>query len=221
MIIVIDGPAGSGKSSTAKAIAEILDIEYLDSGALYRAVTYVWLEQGKPGFETFFNILADANLETRYRNQTFYVYINGEDITREIRTSRVAEHVSDVASNPEARSFVNRYMRSLVTSGIYIADGRDLGSAVFPDADLKFYMDASLDERAKRRHVELNDLQDDVSFEEVRDNLRKRDTLDSNRQADPLKKEKDAVSIDTTDITFEEQIEMMVNIIRERLELKS
>jgi cytidylate kinase len=133
----------------------------------------------------------------------------------------VAEHVSDVASNPEARSFVNRYMRSLVTSGIYIADGRDLGSAVFPDADLKFYMDASLDERAKRRHVELNDLQDDVSFEEVRDNLRKRDTLDSNRQADPLKKEKDAVSIDTTDITFEEQIEMMVNIIRERLELKS
>lgn len=220
MIIVIDGPAGSGKSSTAKKIAESLDIQYLDSGALYRALTLLWLRTNKPDLSSFFETLPDIKLETEYRNQTFIVKMNDVDITKDIRSHEVANHVSEMAAKPKARSFVNQYMRKLVISDIYIADGRDLGTAVFPNADLKFYMDASLDERAKRRYRELKPEDPEISFNEVKKNLKKRDHKDSNRTADPLKKDDDAILIDTTGKTFEEQIKEMVNIIRQQLKLK-
>lgn len=220
MIIVIDGPAGSGKSSTAKKIAELLDIQYLDSGALYRALTFLWLNNDKPDPSEFFDLLPDVKLETDYRNQLFHVKVDGEDITKEIRTQRVANHVSEMAAKPEAREFVNQYMRKLVISDTYIADGRDLGTAVFPTADLKFYMDASLDERAKRRYRELISDDPDISFEEVKNNLKERDYKDSNRSADPLKKDANAILIDTTGKTFEEQIDEMVSIIRDKIKLK-
>lgn len=220
MIIVIDGPAGSGKSSTAKKIAELLDIQYLDSGALYRALTFLWLTNDKPDPSEFFDMLPDVKLETEYRDQLFHVIVNGEDITKEIRTQQVANHVSEMAAKPEAREFVNQYMRKLVTSNTYIADGRDLGTAVFPNADLKFYMDASLEERAKRRYRELIPNQPDTSFDEVKNNLQERDHKDSNRSADPLKKDANAILIDTTGKTFEEQIEEMIYIIRDKLKLK-
>lgn len=220
MIIVIDGPAGSGKSSTAKEIARLLDIQYLDSGALYRAVTFLWLQKNKPDLSSFFETLPDIKLNTEYRDQTFFVEMNHKDITDDIRTREVANHVSEMAANPKARSFVNQYMRKLVKSDTYIADGRDLGTAVFPQADIKFYMDASIDERAKRRYRELKPDNPELSFNEVKDNLKKRDYSDSNRAADPLKKDADAFLIDTTGKTFEKQIEEMINIIREKLKLK-
>lgn len=220
MIIVIDGPAGSGKSSTAKKVAELLDIQYLDSGALYRAVTFLWLRTDKSDISEFFENLPDVNLETEYRNQTFHVIVNGEDITKDIRSQKVANHVSEIASHPKARSFVNQYMRKLVTNNTYIADGRDLGTAVFPDADLKFYMVASIDERAKRRYRELKNENHEILFEEVKSNLLNRDFRDSNRSADPLKKDANAILIDTTGKMFEEQIEEMVHIIRDKLKLK-
>lgn len=220
MIIVIDGPAGSGKSSTAKKIAELLDIQYLDSGALYRALTFLWLSNDKPDPPEFFDMLPDVKLETEYRDQLFHLKVNGKDITKEIRTQQVANHVSEMAAKPQARTFVNQYMRKLVMSNTYIADGRDLGTAVFPNADLKFYMDASLEERAKRRYRELIANDPNVSFEDVKNNLKERDYKDSNRSADPLKKDKDAILIDTTGKTFEEQIDEMVDIIRNNLKLK-
>ncbi|MCG2588325.1 (d)CMP kinase [Rhodohalobacter sulfatireducens] len=220
MIIVIDGPAGSGKSSTAKKIAELLDIQYLDSGALYRALTYLWLMNDKPDLPEFFKILPGVKLDAEYRNQTFIINVNGEDITKDIRTQQVANHVSEMAAQPEARKFVNQYMRKLVMSDAYIADGRDLGTAVFPDADLKFYMIASLEERAKRRYRELISDDPSISFEEVKDNLKNRDHQDSSRAADPLKKDENAILIDTTGKTFEEQIDEMVGIIRDKIKLK-
>lgn len=220
MIIVIDGPAGSGKSSTAKKIAELLDIQYLDSGALYRALTFLWLSSDKTDPSEFFDMLPDVKLETEYRDQLFHVKVNGKDITKEIRTQKVANHVSEMAAKPEARKFVNQYMRKLVTKDTYIADGRDLGTAVFPNADLKFYMDASLEERAKRRYRELITNDPDVSFEEVKNNLQERDYKDSNRDVDPLSMDKNALLIDTTGKTFKEQIDQMVNIIRNKLKLK-
>lgn len=220
MIIVIDGPAGSGKSSTAKKIAELLDIQYLDSGALYRALTFLWLRNDKPDPSEFFDILPGVKLQTDYRDQLFHVKVNGDEITKEIRTQNVANHVSEMAAMPIARSFVNQYMRKLVESDTYIADGRDLGTAVFPDADLKFYMDASLEERAKRRYQELMSVDANISFEDVKNNLKERDYKDSNRSADPLKKDDDAILIDTTGKTFEEQIDEMVSIIRDKLKLK-
>lgn len=219
MIIVIDGPAGSGKSSTARAIAQKLGIQFLDSGALYRALTYVWLDSGKVSMEKFFDMLSDISLKTDYRDETFYVEVNNKDVTDEIRKQHIAAHVSDVASIPEIRKFVNRYMRDLVKTALFIADGRDLGTAVFPNAELKFYMDASVDERARRRHKELIEKDSTITLKEVKENLASRDHQDSNRSADPLEMAKDAILIDTTGSTFEEQTLEIIKIIRSRIKL--
>lgn len=219
MIIVIDGPAGSGKSSTARMIARKLGIQFLDSGALYRALTYVWIDSGKVTMEKFFDMLSNISLQTHYRDETFYVEVNSKDITDEIRKQYVANHVSDVATVPEIRNFVNRYMRNLVKTGLFVADGRDLGTAVFPDAELKFYMDASIEERAQRRYKELMDKDSSITLREVKENLENRDYQDKNRGADPLKMAGDAILIDTTGLTFEEQTLEIIEIIRNRLKL--
>ncbi len=222
MIIVIDGPAGSGKSSTAKEIANRLKIQYLDSGAIYRAITYLWIAADKPEKNTFLDLLPEVDLETAYKRQTFFVELNGADITKNIRNQNVTESVSDIASLPEIRKFVNGYMRNLVLDDVYIADGRDLGTAVFPDAALKIYMDASLDERAKRRFNELQqtDSTAGVSLDEVKQNLNERDRKDQSRAADPLKKADDAIVINTTGKTFDEQVSEIIDIIQNKLKLK-
>lgn len=219
MIIVIDGPAGSGKSSTAKALSEKLNIHFLDSGALYRAMTYFWIRQGKPDNEKFFEMLPDADLSVDPSGNIFSVYLNGENITDKIRTSEVASHVSDVASLSPVREHVNQFMRELVEEENFIADGRDLGTAVFPDADLKFFMDASVMERAKRRYLELKDSENNVTMDSVIHNLKERDYKDQSRSADPLKKAEDAIVIDTTGKTFNEQVEQMSAIIQRKLKL--
>ncbi|PWN06189.1 (d)CMP kinase [Rhodohalobacter mucosus] len=220
MIIVIDGPAGSGKSSTAKAIANSLHIQFLDSGALYRALTYLWLRRGKPDKAEFFENLSEIELQTDYSNQVFHVQANGENITDKIRLQEVANHVSEIASDPRSRSFVNGYMKKLVAQGVFVADGRDLGTAVFPDAELKFYMDASLDERAARRFKEIEGTENDVTLEQVKQNLAERDHKDSNRKSDPLRKAEDAIVVDTSGKSFEEQLSEMLEIIDEELKLK-
>ena len=219
MIIVIDGPAGSGKSSTAKSIANRLGIKFLDSGALYRAITYLWLESGKPDKAEFFENLSNIQLKADFRDQTFYVYAGREDLTDKIRTKYVADRVSEIASYKTARSFVNSFMRDLVKKDTYIADGRDLGTAVFPDADLKFYMDASLKERAKRRFLEMKNSDNSLTLEDVIKNLRSRDEKDQSRENDPLKKADDAIIIDTTGKSFEEQVREMISIINKELNL--
>lgn len=219
MIIVIDGPAGSGKSSTAKAIANRLNIRYLDSGALYRAITYLWINAGKPNKYTFFDVLSEVDLKVRSDDFIFTVIANGVDISNEIRQQTVSNHVSEIAALPQARDFVNRFMRELVKNDAYIADGRDLGTAVFPEADLKFFMDASIDERAKRRYKELKDKGAAVTLHEVTQNLKDRDHQDSNRKTDPLRKADDAIIIDTTGKTFDEQVLEMTAIIKEKLTL--
>lgn len=216
MIIVIDGLSGSGKSSTAKAVAEKLDIQYLDSGALYRAVTYIWLKVEKDK-KAFLEILDSNDIRFEYRDNLFVVYINDKDVSKEIRTQKVSDHVSFVAAMPEVRRFINDLMRKAVKDGKYIADGRDLGSAVFPDADLKFYMEASLDVRAKRRYDELISQGEAVTLEEVKANLKKRDDNDTSREMDPLVKPKDAYVIDTSTKTFDEQIKEISSVISEKL----
>jgi cytidylate kinase len=219
MIIVIDGPAGSGKSSTAKAIANRLNIQFLDSGALYRAITYLWIREGRPEKEKFFENLPDVELSASYKDEIFKVFVNGSNITAEIRKHEVAESVSEIASYPAARKFVNNLMRNMVTENLYIADGRDLGTAVFPDADLKFFMNATLEERAKRRFLEMNTSDPDITFDVVKENLKQRDHKDQTRSADPLKKADDAIEIDTTGKTFKEQLDEMISIIKTKLKL--
>lgn len=220
MIIVIDGPAGSGKSSTAKAIANTLHIQFLDSGALYRLLTYLWLKRGKPDKAEFFENLSDVQLHTDYSNQVFHVQANGEDITSRIRSQEVANYVSEIASDPRSRFFINYYMKRLVKNGVFVADGRDLGTAVFPDAELKFFMDASLEERAMRRYKEIAATENDVTLDQIKQNLAERDYKDSSRKSDPLRKAEDAIVIDTTGKTFQEQLSEMLTIIDEELKLK-
>jgi len=219
MIIVIDGPAGSGKSSTAKALSKHLNIHFLDSGALYRSVTYFWIISGKPDKNRFFDLLPAMNLDVDLADNSFSVRLNGTDISQEIRSSAVANHVSDIASLPEVRMEVNALMRDLIKQNTFIADGRDLGTAVFPDADLKFYMDASIEERADRRFREMEASGHTVTRERVVQNLKERDHKDKNRDADPLKKADDAIIIDTTGKTFEEQVAEMAAIIDEKLHI--
>lgn len=219
MIIVIDGPSGSGKSSTARAVAGILGIQYLDSGALYRAVTVLWIREGKTQ-EMFLDILSSKDIRFEYLDGEFRVWIYGEEITGEIRRPAVSDQVSRLAAIPDVRRFVNNLMRRAVRKRDFIADGRDLGTAVFPDADLKFYLDASPEVRAVRRHRELKASGEKIALSDVRDNLIQRDRADRSRELDPLAKADDALLIDGSDKSFDEQVREICTIIQSKLNLK-
>lgn len=212
MIVVIDGPAGSGKSTTAKAVAEKLNIQYLDSGSIYRAMTWLFI-QSERDQRVFFRMMDKASISFEYVNKRFRVSIDENDITDELRTQAVADLVSTVASLPRVRSYVNGLMREAVQKKNYIAEGRDLGTAVFPDADAKFFMVADAEERARRRHKELAEAGTDVSFKQVRKNIISRDEKDTGREVDPLEKAPDAIEIDTTSMSFEEQVQRICSII--------
>jgi len=220
MIIVIDGPAGAGKSSTAKAVAQKIGIEYLDSGALYRALTFIYLEAGKD-VDKFFNMLDGVEVSFNYEidDELFQVFVDGKDISGELRSASVADNVSSVASMPRVRSHVNNLMREAVNHGNYIAEGRDLGTVVFPDADLKFFMNADVTERAKRRYDELIAAGEEVTLKQVKQNILERDYKDTRRDADPLTKADDAIEINTTNLNFEQQVDQICSTIVEQLEL--
>jgi cytidylate kinase len=218
MILVIDGPAGSGKSSTARAVADRLQIEYLDSGALYRTVTLIYLEADRDE-DTFFRLLNQKKISFCYSDQTFHVTVDGRSVTDDIRTPQVADYVSEVAAMPRVRTFVNNLMQEVVSGGVYIAEGRDLGTAVFPDAELKFYMSANLEERAQRRFKERQKEYPNLTLEEVKENIRQRDQQDSKRDSDPLKKADDAIEIDTTNLTFEQQVNQISSKVKQRIKL--
>lgn len=217
MIIVIDGPAGSGKSSTARAVAGKLGIEYLDSGALYRALTTVYVDQEGDDLNLFFEILGTLTISFKYEDGLFRVWVDQQEVTDRLRSKEIAEHVSEVASMPRVRSFVNELMRNAVQTGNYIAEGRDLGTAVFPEADLKFFMSASVEERARRRLEQLQEKDIDTTLEQVHRNIRQRDQKDTQRTSDPLKKADDAIEVDTTNLTFEQQVEQICSTITQKL----
>lgn len=220
MITVIDGPAGSGKSSTARAVADKLKIEYLDSGALYRTVTLLYL-RAEGDESQFFKLLNNAMISFHYQNGQFHVKVDGKSVTRQLRTPEVAENVSHVAAMPRVRAFINELMRKAVASGVYIAEGRDLGTAVFPNADLKFFMKAALEERARRRFKERKPDNPELTLEEVKKNIRQRDRKDTTRKADPLQKADDAIEIDTTHLDFEQQVGKICSHISKQLESSS
>ncbi len=216
MIIVIDGPAGSGKSSTARALAEQLNIQFLDSGALYRVATLIFLQSEK-NRTLFFDRLKESNISFHFKNKKFHCSLDGSDVSDRIREMDVSNSVSEVASDPKVRAYVNTLMRQEISKDVFIADGRDLGTAVFPDAALKFFMIADLNKRAQRRMEELNAKGIEASLEEIRKNLSSRDEKDSNRKSDPLKKANDAIEIDTSELTFEEQVAVIKEQIRKIL----
>lgn len=213
MIIVIDGPAGSGKSSTAKEVARRCGFRFLDSGAFYRAVTLVYLNHGGQK-DLFFDALKSTELDFQYDNDQFRVFVDGEDVTYTIREQRISERVSEVAAMPDARTFVNRLLRDFVKSDNFIADGRDLGTVVFPEAEVKFFLTAGLEERVERRYREMKEQGLPANRPDIFNNLKRRDHLDSTRSEAPLRMADDAIPIDTTSVTFEEQVNMVIERIR-------
>lgn len=222
IVIAIDGYSGCGKSSTAKAVAKALGFTYIDSGAMYRAVTLHFLN----------NYLAPSNpqdvakglktLEISFHpnpdTQKQETYLNGINVEDDIRTMRVSERVSEVATLKSVRQELVAQQQRLGKKKGVVMDGRDIGSVVFPDAELKIFMTADLETRAARRQQELLEKGDLVDLEEIKSNLAERDRIDSSRAESPLIKVSDAVEIDTTHLTFDEQVAQIVQLAKEVIE---
>ena len=210
-IITIDGPSGAGKSTVAKLIADKLGFKYLDTGAMYRAVTLYMIENQVDikNEEEVINALNKLNIgfDSNYRT-----YLDSQDITEDIRKEKVVKFVSEVSAISSVRRKMVDLQRDIAKEGNYILDGRDAGSVVFPNADYKFYLEASLEERAKRRYKEELSKEVDISFEEVKESIKKRDKYDSNRKDSPLVVPENAIIIDTTNMTIDEVAEEITDI---------
>lgn len=209
MIIAVDGPAGSGKSTVCKEAAKRLGITYLDSGALYRACAYIGITHNLDG-EALCGKVAEAVLEFDTAGSLFLT-LDGrtDDISKVIRTPEIASKVSAVAAMENIRSQVTEKLRYMAAKTSVIMDGRDIGTFVFPDAEYKFFLVASSLERAKRRFKDYEAMGEKKSVEEIEQEIIKRDRLDSEREHAPLKKAVDAMEIDTTDLTIEEVISII------------
>lgn len=218
IVIAIDGPAGSGKSTVAKIIAKKLKLLYIDTGAMYRAVTLGTVEKGIAPSDVpaviDFARRARIDLENA-PGESLRVKLNGADVSEEIRSQKVNSRVSDIAKIKEVRQVMVKEQRRLGENGNVVLEGRDIGTVVFPDADFKFFLDASVDERAKRRYEEIKE-KENLSFKEVKQNVEARDKIDSSRDVGPLKKAQDAIPIDTTNMTIVEVVETLLKEINER-----
>ncbi|MGC9364416.1 MAG: (d)CMP kinase [Fidelibacterota bacterium] len=221
IVIAIDGPAGSGKSSTAKEVARRLNFTYVDTGAMYRAVTLLVIRQGIDIHATEKIVAAARNLDIRFRwiDNVHHTFIGDEDVTAAIRMSEVAELVSPVSAIPGVRIVMAEQQRAFARMSNIVMEGRDIGTNVFPDADLKFYMNADLHVRAQRRSRDYQKIGQSLSLDEIAGELRKRDQIDSSRTHSPLKKAEDAIVIDTTHLSFEEQVAKIVGIVQKKLNL--
>jgi len=212
IIIAIDGEASSGKSTQAKKIANYFGYSYLDSGAFYRAITLFFKRKGITSFNDFNKIeLDEISLNSNYNNEKNLIYLNGEDVSNDIRSVEISEIVSDFAKEKEVREHVYKHLRKLSKNQSIVIDGRDIGTVVFPDADFKFFLYANPEIRAKRRFSEIN--RDEINYESVLDNLKYRDITDSTRDIAPLKKADDAHSIDVSDLSIDQVFEKVLNII--------
>ena len=214
MIIAIDGPAGSGKSTIAKLIAEDLGLVYLDTGAMYRLVTLKALNDGILGnLDKIIKMLDNLNIDIKENG----FYLDDIDVSEEIRKPVVSENVSDIAVIREVREKMVDLQRKFSESKNVILDGRDIGTVVFPNADVKIFLVADAKERANRRYKELVGKGENVRIEEIYENILKRDEIDSTRKESPLKKADNAIEVDTTSKNIEEVKNEILNIVRKKI----
>lgn len=216
MIIAIDGPAATGKSSTAKAVAEELDFTYLDTGSMYRAVTLAVLEKNISLTHDYDikSFLASLDLNILYFEKTLVIELDQVDVTKHIRDPKVTAKVSEVSALPAVRKAMVKFQRRLASDKDCIVEGRDIGTVVFPNADLKFYLIADSRIRAERRKKDLLTLGKNKNIGELEMEIKNRDRKDSTRVHSPLSKAKDSIIIDTSHLDFHEQVNMIVEKIK-------
>lgn len=224
IIIAIDGFSSTGKSTVAKQLAKHLGYIYVDTGAMYRAVTLYAMKKNLVG-ETFFKkddliaSLHEVSLSFKFNEELGFaeMYLNGENVEKEIRTLKVSKLVSKVSEVSEVRKKLVAEQQLMGVDRGIVMDGRDIGTVVFPNAELKLFMTASSDKRARRRYKELIARGDDVSYEEILHNVVERDRIDSTRKDSPLKKATDAIEFDNSDMGLDEQFEKIISLVETRL----
>ncbi len=226
IIIAIDGFASTGKSTLAKRLAEYLNYIYVDSGSMYRAITYYALTNNYLPFSDdnltdFSNELLSVKLNFIFNNDLGYseIFLNGVNIEKEIRSIEVSNHVSSVATISFIRKHMVNFQKELSLNKGVVMDGRDIGSVVFPNAELKLFLNASAEVRARRRHSEYIKQNINVDYSEVLNNLQSRDLDDSNRQDSPLIVANDAIEIDNSSMTIDEQLILVKNILKDKFNL--
>jgi cytidylate kinase len=219
-IVSIDGPAGTGKSSASKRLAEALGYIYVDTGALYRAIARLWLDEGpdRASEKRAIELAQSTRLKFKRmpnKNPSNRIFANGEDVTETIRTPEVSMAASKISAIPGVRDALLGLQRKLGEEGRSILEGRDIGTVVFPDADVKFFLTATVQERAKRRLMELEAMgSDPPSFKELKAQIQKRDHMDKTRAVAPLKKPRGAIVINTTKYTLDQVVERMRHAIK-------
>ncbi len=210
--IAMDGPAGSGKSTVARLVAEKLGLLYLDSGAMYRAVTLLAIQNSvEEDISKLIELVKECNIDFRDNGQR--IFLNTEDVSVQIRSPEVNKLVADIAKVPEIRHEIVRHQQRIGENGSIIAEGRDLTTIVFPNADYKFYLDASVKERAKRRFADLQAQNVTTTIDAVEAEISARDEKDTSREHSPLRAAEDAIRVDTTGKTIEEVVDFIVKKI--------
>jgi cytidylate kinase len=225
IVIAIDGFSSTGKSTIAKQVAKKLNYIYVDTGAMYRAVTYFALQNSfiGDGFfnsEELINSLNEINITFKFNKVLGFaeVYLNGKNIEADIRTLRVSKFVSPVATLSEVRRKLVEQQQLMGKDKGIVMDGRDIGTVVFPDAELKIFMTASAETRAMRRYKELLERGHNLSYDDVLENVTTRDHIDSTREDSPLVKADDAIEIDNSDLTIDEQLETLIGLANESIQ---
>lgn len=219
LIIAIDGPSAVGKSTISKLIAQELGYLYIDTGSIYRALTWKVLQKNidSNNEDLILNLLLKTRIIIKKTNSGFkdyyHIFVDGEDLTEEIRNPKIDQNVSQIAKMPKIRKQLISLQKNLAKKGNVVMEGRDIGSIIFPNADIKLYFTASEEERIKRRYQELKDRGYKISHKEVKEQILRRDVIDSNRKYAPLTKTEDAILIDTTNKTIEEVKNEILKII--------
>ncbi len=216
--VAIDGPAGAGKSTIAKAVSKALGFLYIDTGALYRTIALFILRAGvlPADREKVASLLPQIHIQLAYEDGVQQVFLEQENVSEAIRTPAVSKAASQVSAHPEVRAFLLEQQRSLACENNVLMDGRDIGTVVLPNATVKIFLTASAETRAKRRFKELVEKGEAVTFEQILSDIQARDYADSHREIAPLKQADDAVLADTSNLTLEESITLIRDIIREK-----
>ncbi|MDU4758424.1 MAG: (d)CMP kinase [Veillonella sp.] len=217
--VAVDGPAGAGKSSISKIVAKKLGYLYIDTGAMYRSVTWAVLHNhidvnNQNAVEA---LLPELDLTMEASDDSCKVFIAGQDVTDFIRTPQVNNAVSIVASYKGVRQYLVERQRLMAEAGGVILDGRDIGSVVLPNAELKIYLTASVEARAMRRYLEVKGTVNEQTLEDIKDSVMQRDDMDKNRKESPLIQVEDAVLVDSSEMTFDETVEYILHLVQERI----